>query len=238
LEQIIEILIACPKNLASELLVAALSGNSRFRIVAHAASGSEILDALNNYRPDVVLLEDETPGDLGGAIEVLSLLRRSDHDVKPIVLLEGRDRHRIVECFRMGAKGVFSKGSADFKLLCKCVDCIYRGQIWASSEELSWVIGALAESTSRPSPQRVVNAQGQNLLSKREEDVVSLLMEGHSNREIAQSLKLSEHTIKNYLFRIFDKLGVSSRTELLLYAMKFRTNDPPQMPINLVSLAG
>jgi DNA-binding CsgD family transcriptional regulator len=72
---------------------------------------------------------------------------------------------------------------------------------------------------------KIVDAKGVNLLSKREEDVVKLLMEGLSNREIARNLELSEHTIKNYLFRIFDKLGVSSRTELLLYAQSFMTVD-------------
>jgi DNA-binding CsgD family transcriptional regulator len=70
-----------------------------------------------------------------------------------------------------------------------------------------------------PSSLRVVDVKGERLLSNREEDVVKLLMEGYSNREIAQGLNLSENTIKNYLFRIFEKLGVSSRTELLLYAM-------------------
>lgn len=236
MEQTIGILVAYPKNLVAELLVEAFSINPRFRVVAHATSESEILDALHRHSPDIIVLDDEVSDESPGALGVLSLLRGQGHPVRSIVLLEESDRQHVVECFRNGAKGVFSKGSADFKLLCKCVECVYKGQIWASSEELGWIISALEESSARSSSLRVVNAKGENLLSRREEDVVRLLMEGRSNREIAQTLKLSEHTIKNYLFRIFDKLGVSSRTELLLYAMNFRMNDEP--PMGLVSMAG
>jgi DNA-binding NarL/FixJ family response regulator len=75
------------------------------------------------------------------------------------------------------------------------------------------------EAFSQLAPLRVVNADGIRLLTKREEDVVRLLAEGMQNREIARELNLSEHTIKNYLFHIFDKLGVSSRVELVLYAV-------------------
>jgi DNA-binding NarL/FixJ family response regulator len=96
---------------------------------------------------------------------------------------------------------------------------VHQGQIWASSEELCWLLSSLESSVFSPSSLRVVDVKGERLLSNREEDVVKLLMEGYSNREIAQGLNLSENTIKNYLFRIFEKLGVSSRTELLLYAM-------------------
>jgi DNA-binding NarL/FixJ family response regulator len=95
------------------------------------------------------------------------------------------------------------------------VDRIYSGQIWADSKELSDVIEAFSQLT----PMKVVNADGLRLFTKREEDVVRLLAEGLQNREIARELCLSEHTVKNYLFHIFDKLGVSSRVELVLYAI-------------------
>ena len=105
--------------------------------------------------------------------------------------------------------------SSNFKSLCRCVDQVHAGQIWASSSELSEVMEAFAQLA----PMRVVNADGMRLLTKREEDVVRLLAEGMQNRDIAKELKLSEHTVKNYLFHIFDKLGVSSRVELVLYAV-------------------
>lgn len=72
---------------------------------------------------------------------------------------------------------------------------------------------------------RVLNSRGDNLLTPREEQVVALVAEGLGNRQIARELNLSEHTIKKYLFRIFEKLGISSRVELVLYAVN--NGDPP-----------
>jgi DNA-binding NarL/FixJ family response regulator len=100
-------------------------------------------------------------------------------------------------------------------LLCRCVEQVHAGQIWGNCAELSEVIQAFSELA----PIHVVNADGMRLLTKREEEVVRLVAQGMQNREIARELKLSEHTIKNYLFHIFEKLGVSSRVELVLYAV-------------------
>jgi DNA-binding NarL/FixJ family response regulator len=94
------------------------------------------------------------------------------------------------------------------------VEQIHAGQIWANSSE----IGEVVEAFRQLAPIRIVNTDGLRLLTKREEDVVRLVAEGLQNREIATELKLSDHTVKNYLFHIFDKLGVSSRVELVLYA--------------------
>jgi DNA-binding NarL/FixJ family response regulator len=135
--------------------------------------------------------------------------------VKSILLFYTHERNLIVDAFRAGARGVFCLSESNFKALCRCVEQVQAGQIWASSAELSEVV----EAFSQLAPMRVVNADGMRLLTKREEDVVRLLAEGMQNRDIANELRLSEHTIKNYLFHIFDKLGVSSRVELVLYAV-------------------
>jgi len=127
----------------------------------------------------------------------------------------GARARALVDAFRAGARGVFFLSESSFKSLCRCVEQVHAGQIWASSAELSEVMDAFTQLA----PMRVVNADGMSLLTKREEDVVRLLAEGLQNREIAKELKLSEHTVKNYLFHIFDKLGVSSRVELALYAV-------------------
>ncbi len=124
------------------------------------------------------------------------------------------ESHLIADAFRARARGVFCLSQSTTKLLHRCVEQVHAGQIWANSSELSEVI----EAFSQLAPMRVVNSDGMRLLTKREEDVVRLVAEGLQNREIAKELELSEHTIKNYLFHIFDKLGVSSRVELVLYA--------------------
>jgi DNA-binding NarL/FixJ family response regulator len=96
------------------------------------------------------------------------------------------------------------------------------GQIWANTEQLNYLMDLISEVPSL----RVLNSNGKNLLTPREEQVVALVAEGLSNRQVARELKLSEHTVKKYLFRVFDKLGISTRVELVLYAMNH--GDPRQ----------
>jgi two-component system, NarL family, nitrate/nitrite response regulator NarL len=146
--------------------------------------------------------------------EVLREVRSSRPDTRAVVLLDSSKPQVVLEAFRSGARGVFSRSESIDKL-CKCIRCVHNGQIWANSRETSLALEALA-STPTLNP---VDANGLSLLSKREKEIVQSLAEGLTNREIAQRLSLSQHTVKNYLFRIFDKLGVSSRVELLFMTL-------------------
>ena len=226
MEESIGILIARSKDLVSELLVAAFSRNPRFRVIAHATTEEEIMATLERETVNVALIGAGSVDASTNDSALLCRLREAVPSVKLVMLFEKREPKHVVEWFRYGARGVFSIDGSEFEMLCKCVDRVHQGQIWASTEELGWVMAALEGAFVQPAPLCVVNAKGINLLSKREEDVVRLLMEGLSNRDIAQALNLSQHTIKNYLFRIFDKLGVSSRTELLLYAFNSMKKTP------------
>jgi len=131
-------------------------------------------------------------------------------EMRAVVLLDSSKREVVIEAFRAGARGLFTRHES-LETLSKCVRRVYEGQIWANTEQVGFAIEALAGSPTI----RAVGAHGMELLSRRELEVVRCLAEGLSNREIAKRLGLSQHTIKNYLFRVFDKLGVSSRLELL-----------------------
>jgi DNA-binding NarL/FixJ family response regulator len=154
-------------------------------------------------------------------LHLLGELKSTYPEIKAVVLLESPKRETIVQAFRLGARGVFSKNSP-IKVLGKCITCVQQGQVWASSTELGFVLEALAAAPSV----RPLATSALNQLSARELDVVACLAEGLSNREIAQQLKLSRHTVKNYMFRIFDKLGVSSRVELLFYVLSRPLTEP------------
>ncbi len=117
----------------------------------------------------------------------------------------------LVDC----ARGLFCFSVSPFRALCKCIQVVHRGQIWATAQQIDYLIDLVSQVPSL----RVVNADGEALVTPREEQVVALVAEGLSNREIAHELALSEHTVKKYLFRIFDKLGISTRVELVLYAV-------------------
>jgi len=211
----VSVLVASPQAMTRDLLMNALDGYGPFRVSASAATAGQVFQALQTTDPDVALISTNLAD---GPLSGLAALRRFAEysaKVKAVVLLESADRHLVVDAFRAGARGIFCPVQSNFKTLCRCVEQVYAGQIWANSDQLSELVQAL----SRPAPMRVVNADGMQLLTKREEDVVRLLVAGMQNRDIAMELKLSEHTVKNYMFNIFEKLGVSSRVELVLYAV-------------------
>jgi DNA-binding NarL/FixJ family response regulator len=211
----VSILIATLHAMSRELLIEALRQQACFNVVDSVTTSQEVIEVACSSNVDVVLisatLED---GPLSG-FDALRQIRKCRPDVRCVILRDGREQNLAVDAFRAGARGIFSFSESSFMALCRCVQQVHAGQIWANSIELSEVM----EAFYGYAPMRVVNADGLRLLTKREEEVVQLVAEGLQNREIARDLGLSEHTIKNYLFRIFDKLGVSSRVELALYAV-------------------
>jgi DNA-binding NarL/FixJ family response regulator len=176
---------------------------------------NDILDLMKSAPADVILL---SPAAQQTDDSVLSIIRRTHlaHPQVPIVLLhEHNGGNLLMDALRAGARGLFSFNEAPFRALCKCIQRVHEGQAWLSSDQVCQLLEAVAQSP----PLRVVNARGIDLLSPREEQVVALVAEGLSNREVARELQLSEHTVKKYMFRIFDKLGISTRVELVLYAV-------------------
>ena len=139
----------------------------------------------------------------------------SHPEIPKILLADSCDRGLVISAFRSGARGIFAINDANLRLLCKCIVRVAAGQVWANAEELGYILDLISEVPSL----RVLNSRGAPLLTPREEQVVALVAEGLGNRQIARELSLSEHTIKKYLFRIFEKLGISTRVELVLYAV-------------------
>ena len=210
----IHIVVTDPTRLGCLLLSNVLE-RCRFRlhVAQHAVALKEVLEKVATHKPDVVLMSAELEDGSQAGFEALRHLRISHPQVRAIMLLNHCRRDLVVEAFRNGARGVFCRTQPP-TILPKCIAAVHEGQIWASSHELQFVLEALSSSA----PFRVINSKGENLLSARELQVVALVAEGLSNREISQQLLLSEHTVKNYMFRIFDKLGLSSRAEVMLYA--------------------
>ena len=170
---------------------------------------------LEQFQPDVALISATLEDRPFSGLSLLSQIHCAYPRLRLILLIDQSEADVVVQAFRSGARGVFDLSDSDFSALCKCVFCIHKGQIWAAAQHIEHLISALSQTPRL----RVINSAGSNLLTKREGDVVRLVAEAMTNREISNQLNLSEHTVKNYLFRIFDKLGVSSRTELVLYAL-------------------
>jgi DNA-binding NarL/FixJ family response regulator len=209
--------------MAADLLRFVFAGEETIRLVGSAATATQFETLLNDRCPDVALVGSGGLRQESNALPFLEQIRSLCSTLRPIVMSEDMSREDVVSFFRHGARGLICKSQTDVSLLMKCIQCVGVGEVWASSEQLELLIHSL----SHPGSLKVINAMGDSLLSQREEQVLQLLADGLSNRGLAKALKLSEHTVKNHLFRIFDKLGVSNRMEAVLYAVSRREQCPP-----------
>ena len=220
-EERIRVLVADNTRIHTQLLADALKRDHGLDVVSADSDSHGLIAAAITHKAEVLVISSNLDEEPHRAFEVLRELRASQPQIRAVLLLDSSKRDFILHAFRAGARGIFSRHES-VESLSKCVRSVHEGQIWASSLQMSFAVEALASSPTV----RAVDANGLDLLSKREMEVVRSLAEGLTNREIAERLGLSQHTIKNYLFRVFDKLGVSSRVELLF--MTLSQNSPAQ----------
>ena len=213
-EGIIDVVVADSTLIHSQLLSDAMKRDQCIRVVGAVSTSQDLFDLVASSEIHVAVISSNLDQEPGRGFEVTRELRQLRPGIRVIMLLESSGRETVVEAFRVGAKGIFST-CAPLKSLWKCVRCVHHGQIWADATELALALDALATAPGI----RAVDSNGIKLLSKREVEVVQCVAEGLTNGEIGQRLGLSRHTIKNYLLRIFDRLGVSNRTELLFFTI-------------------
>jgi len=205
------VLIVDSSRIACQAISSALERN-HFQISYAGPDPDDALSSAVKNGVDVALISAHLGSRPNYGYAFAEQLRAAHPKSQVVIVLDNSDRDSIVRAFRAGARGIFCRSSS-LEVLGKCITGVHQGQVWVSSSDVEHLISALSV------PLQFVNANGIGLLSKREQDVVHLAIEGLSNREIAVRLGLSESTVKNYVFRIFDKLGISSRVELVLYAV-------------------
>jgi len=213
-EERTRVLVADNTRIHTQLLADALKRDQGLDVISADSDSHGLIATAIAHRTDVLLISSNLDEEPHRAFEILRELRASHPQIRAVMLLDSSKREVILHAFRAGARGIFSRHES-VESLCRCVRSVHEGQIWANSLQMSFAVEALASSPTV----RAVDANGLDLLSKREMEVVRSLSEGLTNREIAERLGLSQHTIKNYLFRVFDKLGVSSRVELLFMTL-------------------
>ncbi len=190
-----------------------LEDSDEVTIVGEASNGQECIDMVSKLKPDILLLDLRMPDKDG-----LSVLEEVNFDTlatRVIVLTATEDDHEVVRAMRLGARGVVLKQSAT-DLLLKSIQKVHSGEIWLDKRMTAEVMRAFSKS-AESGPRRE-----KPLLSERETEIVQLVSQGFRNREIGEKLFISEQTVKNHLHNIFDKLGVSDRLELALYALHHR----------------
>jgi DNA-binding NarL/FixJ family response regulator len=210
----IQVLVADVVRMHGELLADALGQDSRLHVIGRVPGSRELLQVVAQREVDIVLVSSLLDEDPAHRFEVLRQLRSTQTKLQAIVLLESSTKNIVLDAFRAGARGIFGPHDS-LEALCRCVRAVFDGQIWATPQELGFAL----ETLSSLPVFRAVSRNGDQILTKRELEVVQCIAQGLTNRAIATQLGISQHTVKNYVFRVFDKLGVSNRLELLFLTL-------------------
>ncbi len=215
----IDILIADDHPIFRDGLRRLLEAEAGLRVIGEAADGAETVVKTRQLKPDILLLDLAMPKMPG--MEVLREMSRGASPVRIIILTAAIEKRQIVEALHLGARGVVLKESAT-QLLLKSIHAVMNGQYWVGHEAISDLVEYLREriSTGEAQPRKFG-------VTKRELQIISTVVSGCSNKEIAEKFSLSEDTVKHHLTSIFNKLGVSSRLELALFAINHQLVEKP-----------
>lgn len=217
----ISLLIGAECHMNCQLLESALSRSRYLSVAASAIESAEVVNAYKQCQADVAVISGALKDGSAAGFRAARELRSVSRGARIVMIIEASQPALVLEAFRCGARGVFC-GDESLDVLCQCVRKVYEGEVWANNQQVQYLIEAIGETA----PPFIVDAKGTSLLTKREESLVQLVAEGRTNRDISRELNLSEHTVRNYLFRIFNKLGTSNRLELALYAIHQRDGNP------------
>ena len=216
----IRIVVADDHPIFRDGLCKLLALEEDFEVVAQASDGRQVLDVLQQYQPDILLLDLKMPG-LDG-LATLQRLQAVKNKTRVIVLTASDDKNEFVQAMKLGTSGIVLKQTAT-ELLIKSIRKVHAGEIWLDSHTTAAVIRQFVAADENPppssAPQATTRERERSPLSQREREIVALVAQGFKNKEMAEKMFISEQTVKNHLHNIFDKLGVSDRLELALYAI-------------------
>jgi DNA-binding NarL/FixJ family response regulator len=192
-----------------------LEAEPDLKVVGEACDGAEAVKFARQLKPDILLLDLAMPRHPG--LEALREMSsgQTSNSVRVILLTAAAEKNQIVEALQLGARGVVLKDSAT-QLLLKSIHTVMAGEYWVGRESVSNLVQflrTLMQSSGEEARQKKFG------LTPRELEIVSTVVAGYSNKEIAEYFKISEDTVKHHLSNIFDKLGVSTRLELALFAV-------------------
>lgn len=213
----IRVLIADAQPIVLEGLRAVLSQHHGIDVVGEAQDGVETVDKATHLGPDVILLDARIPR-LDG-LSVLRNIQARSPASKVILFASGDNKEDFVEAMKLGCSGILLKDGPT-SLIEKSIIKVHQGEIWLDSTTTAAVIRQFASPSDFPA----VHPNGKTgreraQLSQREREIIILIAQGYKNKEIAEKMFITEQTVKNHLHNIFDKLGVSDRLELALYAI-------------------
>ena len=186
-----------------------LSAQTDFKIVGEARNADEVVTLTTELKPDILLLDISTRA--AAAVDLLQ--RLPQNAVRTILLTNGTAQPDIVRLVKLGARGIVPKDSP-VQILLKSIRVVFNGEIWLKRQDFAEVVSALAREA------RTANLKSPIRLTARQREVLAAVATGGSNKEVAQKLHLSEDTVKHHITKILDKTGMSSRVELVVFAIE------------------
>jgi DNA-binding NarL/FixJ family response regulator len=210
----IRVVIADDHPIVRDGLRKLLSIEGDIDVVGEAADGQELLDHMETWLPDVILLDLKMPKTDG--LTALQALNNTKSPAKVIILTASEDKNEFVQAMKLGCAGIVLKQTSA-ELIVKSIRKVHAGEIWLDAHTTAAVMRQFA--TAEAAASAGIRGRERAPLSTREREIVALVAQGYKNTEMAEKMFISEQTVKNHLHNIFDKLGVSDRLELALYAI-------------------
>lgn len=202
-----------------------LEAEPSFEVIGEAGDGQQAVEQVARLRPDILLLDLAMPRTNG--LQALQELIDLGFPVRPVLLTAAIDSAETIKALQLGARGVILKESAT-QLLYKCLKTVMNGEYWVGHERVQDIVQHLRASGREAQ----ASATPVMMLTRRELQIVAAIVEGASNKDIGTQFGLSEQTVKNHLSHIFDKVGVSNRLELALFAVHHKLLNGKQKPGN------
>lgn len=211
MEQLIKIIITDDHSMIREGLRQLLELEGDIQVIGEAKDGLECLQLMEELTPDVILLDINMPNMNG--LKMLETLRENGNEQKILMLTIHNEVEYLLRAMEIGANGYVLKDS-DSMTLKKAIVSIYNGETYIDAPLVPLMRERLADKEKRN------QVSAEEILTKRELEVLKLLAEGLFNKEIAYQLSISEKTVKNHVSNIFKKIEVSDRTQAAVYAIK------------------
>jgi DNA-binding NarL/FixJ family response regulator len=215
----VDIVLADAHAILREGVRKLLEGESGMRVVGEAADGEETIRAVRQLKPQVLLLDLSMSKKTG--LEALREISKLGLSTRTIILTAAIEKEQVVEALQLGARGIVMKHSG-LQVLLESIRCVVSGKHWVDQESVPHLIQAVR---GMEPPLRAAAAKQDLGLTPREMQIIALIVAGYTNKDLAHELKISANTSKHHLTNIFNKLGVSNRLELVLYAIDNRLVD-------------
>src|ERR1700680_308039 len=211
----VRILIADDHPIVRDGLKKLLLLENDFEVVGEAGDGREVLERVQALDPDILLLDLRMPNMDG--LSTLQALQQVDKRTRVIILTASEDKNEFVQAMKLGCSGIVLKQTAP-DLIVRSIRKVISGEIWLDSHTTTAVMSQFSTGLEGSGPGAGAKGRERSPVSTREREIVVLVAQGYKNKEMAEKMFISEQTVKNHLHNIFDKLGVSDRLELALYA--------------------